>query len=186
MPRAPRAGPRGPGSARGRGRTKQPWFSESRQKETDHQCEQRRHRRQRPEFDPHQRVARERDEPDPHAHAPRGHHVPPTEPTDHGKRRHLAVFDRRGRVPSHYCDAARTRGFEISIEQDITQALTRLGGLNVMEVLVEAGPTLLNEFLARDLWDEHVIIRQRAGAPDQDVVETMTRTDVRSANYKRM
>jgi diaminohydroxyphosphoribosylaminopyrimidine deaminase/5-amino-6-(5-phosphoribosylamino)uracil reductase len=104
----------------------------------------------------------------------------------HGKRRHLAVFDRRGRVPSHYYDAARTRGFEISIEQDINQALTRLGDLNVMEVLVEAGPTLLNEFLARDLWDEHVIIRQRAGAADQDVVETMTRTDVRSTNYKRM
>jgi diaminohydroxyphosphoribosylaminopyrimidine deaminase/5-amino-6-(5-phosphoribosylamino)uracil reductase len=105
---------------------------------------------------------------------------------DHnGKRRYLAVFDRRGRVPPHYCDAARTRGFEVSLERDIVQALTRLGNLEAIEVLVEAGPTLLNEFLDRELWDEHVIIRQRAGSPDQDLVEILTRAELSPANYKR-
>ena len=104
---------------------------------------------------------------------------------DHdGKRRHLAVFDRRGRVPSLYCDAARMRGFDVSLEQDIVLALTRLGSLNVMEVLVEAGPTLLNAFLDRDLWDEHVIIRRRADSPDRDTVEIVTRTDLSPTNCK--
>ena len=103
----------------------------------------------------------------------------------HGKRRYLAIFDRRGRTPSHYCDAARMREFEVSLEQDIDWALTRLGKLEVMEVLVEAGPTLLNAFLDRDLWDEHVIIRQNAESPGHDSVEIMTRTDFPPMNYKR-
>lgn len=104
----------------------------------------------------------------------------------HGKRRYLSVIDRRGRVPSSYCDAARMRKFKVSLEQDIVQALTRLGKLKVMEVLVEAGPTLLNEFLDRDMWDEHVIIRQSDDSPGQDSVEIITRTDLSPTNYKGM
>lgn len=77
-----------------------------------------------------------------------------------GKRRHLIILDRRGRVPSAYVVAAQARGFLVSIETDLADALTHLGQAGCLEVLVEAGAELTQSILASPLWDEHVLIRQ--------------------------
>lgn len=94
-------------------------------------------------------------------------HVP-----DHpGKRRHLVVLDRRGRVPADWVEEAHARGFEVRIEGDLESALKYLGKLGVLEVLVEAGPTLTQALLSSGLWNRHVVITQgNPGMPDQ--VET--------------
>ncbi len=81
-----------------------------------------------------------------------------------GKQRHLAILDRPGRVPQSYLDAAATRGFEVAIDPSIEAALDRLGRLGALEVLVEAGPAVVEAVKAAGLWDEMVIIQQ--GPPD--------------------
>ncbi len=97
-------------------------------------------------------------------------HVP-----DHpGKRRQLVILDRRERVPAHYIAAARERGFDVSIAGDLAEAVAKLGEAGVLEVLVEAGPTLTGAILEVGLWDEDVTISQ--GEPDQ--VSIRTRQDV--------
>jgi diaminohydroxyphosphoribosylaminopyrimidine deaminase/5-amino-6-(5-phosphoribosylamino)uracil reductase len=98
-------------------------------------------------------------------------HVP-----DHfGKRRTLAILDRRGRVPAGYVTAAETRGFDVLVRKDLSDLIAELGAAGVMESLVEAGPTLLAAFLEADLWDEHVVIRKGA-AGRSDTVERRMRT----------
>ncbi|WP_184719077.1 bifunctional diaminohydroxyphosphoribosylaminopyrimidine deaminase/5-amino-6-(5-phosphoribosylamino)uracil reductase RibD [Caulobacter sp.] len=77
--------------------------------------------------------------------------------------RRLAILDRRGRTAPAYLDAARERGFVPSLHGDMSEMLAALAEDGVMEALVECGPTLLSAFLEAGLWDEHVIIRQRAG-----------------------
>ena len=80
---------------------------------------------------------------------------------DHpGKRRSLAVLDRRGRVPASYVRQAVERGFDVTIEQDLETALDRLGRSGALEVLVEAGPRVTESVLDAGLWDEHVVIRK--------------------------
>ncbi|SEQ56471.1 diaminohydroxyphosphoribosylaminopyrimidine deaminase [Faunimonas pinastri] len=85
-----------------------------------------------------------------------------------GKRRHLAILDRRARVPEAYVEAAKARGFIVSVEHDLTTALRRLADAGATEVLVEAGPEIVRSVLDGGLWDEHVVIRKsaRPGAPD--------------------
>lgn len=83
-----------------------------------------------------------------------------------GKRRHLVILDRRGRVPASYVEAAQARGFLVSIETDLANALTHLGQAGCLEVLVEAGAELTQAILSSPLWDEHVTIRQRLAADD--------------------
>lgn len=83
-----------------------------------------------------------------------------------GKRRHLVILDRRGRVPASYVEAAQARGFQVSIETDLADALTHLGQAGCLEVLIEAGTELTQSILASPLWDEHVTIRQRLAADD--------------------
>jgi diaminohydroxyphosphoribosylaminopyrimidine deaminase/5-amino-6-(5-phosphoribosylamino)uracil reductase len=98
-------------------------------------------------------------------------HVP-----DHpGKRRILAVLDRRGRTPRAYIEAAEERGFEVIVQGYLDTLLSELAAKGVLEALVEAGPTLHQAFLDLDLWDERVIVRQSPvpGAPD--AVEILTR-----------
>jgi diaminohydroxyphosphoribosylaminopyrimidine deaminase / 5-amino-6-(5-phosphoribosylamino)uracil reductase len=95
---------------------------------------------------------------------------------DHaGKRRLLAILDRRGRTPASYVKAAEARGFDVRIRGDLQDLLAELGDAGVLEALVEAGPTLLAAFLDQDLWDEQVVIRQSPDAGGPDTVDVLTR-----------
>ena len=98
-------------------------------------------------------------------------HVP-----DHaGKRRRLAILDRRGRTPPAYVRAAEARGLDVRIHRDIPTMLAELGDEGVLEALVEAGPTVLGAFLEQDLWDERVVIRQSPVVGEPDAVDIHTR-----------
>lgn len=98
---------------------------------------------------------------------------------DHpGKRRKLAILDRRGRTPASYVEAAQARGFEVWVRPDLDRLLAELGEAGVLEALVEAGPTLLDAILERGLWDEHVVIRQSATSGRPDAVERRTRRPI--------
>lgn len=85
-----------------------------------------------------------------------------------GKVRHLAILDRRGRVPAEYCEAARERGFAVHICADLDAALHLLSAASALEVLVEAGPQVTQSILNSPFWDEHVRI-----AVDTDGSERM-------------
>lgn len=98
-------------------------------------------------------------------------HVP-----DHaGRRRRLAILDRRGRTPDRYLREAAARGLDASLHADLDAMLDALGAAGVLTALVEAGPTLRAAILERGLWDEEVVFRRAAepGAPDR--VETRGR-----------
>ncbi len=82
-----------------------------------------------------------------------------------GKRRFLALLDRRGRVPQTYIDAARARGFDVFRAAGLDDALVRLGARGALEVLVEAGPSVTAAVLEAGLADEHVLITR--GDPDR-------------------
>ncbi len=91
-------------------------------------------------------------------------HVP-----DHsGKTRYLVIADRSGRIENEapgYVDAARSRGFEVIVTKDWHSELRRLVARGVLEVLVEAGPTLSDEVLSSE-WDEQWLIQRVNGAED--------------------
>lgn len=87
-----------------------------------------------------------------------------------GKTRHLVIVDRRGRVPDSYVEKACNAGFAVTVETSLKDALQRLGQAGVLEVLVEAGPTLLDAVLATDLWDEHVTITQAPEVENADQI----------------
>ena len=88
-------------------------------------------------------------------------HVP-----DHpAVRRWLVIMDRRGRVPNNYILEAESRGFQVRVEQDLESAVKFLGRKGVLQVLVEAGPTLSKAVLQTSFWCRHVLITQ--GNPDR-------------------
>lgn len=98
-------------------------------------------------------------------------HVP-----DHpGKSRWLAILDRRGRVSTSYLSQARLNGFQIHIGSDLSETLRFLGSKDVLEVLVEAGPTLTQTLLEGGFWNEHVLIQQEPGAEDQVEIRLRSR-----------
>ena len=80
-----------------------------------------------------------------------------------GKRRFLAILDRRGQVPAAYLQAAEGRGFKTFIATDIAAALRHLGVLGALEVLVEAGPAVLQAVRDGGFWDEWITIVQGEG-----------------------
>ena len=82
-------------------------------------------------------------------------HVP-----DFQKRRWLAILDRRGRVTSDYIDAAKTRGLDAFIYQDICTALQDLAAKGSQDILVEAGPALSQSILDSDCWTMSVTLQQ--------------------------
>lgn len=99
--------------------------------------------------------------------------------SDHvGKRRVLAVLDRRGRTPPRYVEAAKARGFEVLVRGDLPALLAELGAAGVVEALVEAGPTLLGAFVGQGLWDERVVIRQDPVPGRPDTVDVFLRRPV--------
>lgn len=99
--------------------------------------------------------------------------------TDHsGKRRRLAILDRRRRTPAAYIEAAGARGFDVVVHDELPALISELAKAGVVEALVEAGPTLLEAFLQQELWDELVVIRQSPFSGGQDTVELRTRSSL--------
>jgi diaminohydroxyphosphoribosylaminopyrimidine deaminase / 5-amino-6-(5-phosphoribosylamino)uracil reductase len=93
-------------------------------------------------------------------------HVP-----DHpGKRRLLTVLDRRGRVSKDWLESREKQGFELLAyppEADFNEFLRILGHRGVLELLVEAGPSVSASILTQGLWDEQVRIEVLSnGQPD--------------------
>lgn len=86
------------------------------------------------------------------------------------KPRHLVILDRRGRVSKSYLAEAHKAGFQAQIETSFEGALLRLGQAGVLEVLIEAGPTLLDMVLASGFWDEHIKISQAVDAKSEDCI----------------
>lgn len=84
-----------------------------------------------------------------------------------GKRRFLAMMDRRKQVPESYINAARQRGFEPLIYDDIESALKDLAVKGVRDILVEAGPALSQTMLDSHLWNMSVTIQHA----DTDVID---------------
>lgn len=76
------------------------------------------------------------------------------------KKRILIVMDRRSRTPNEWLEAARSRGFEVSVAQELAATLRELGRRGVLKVLVEAGPILSSSILSLGFWNEHVVITQ--------------------------
>jgi diaminohydroxyphosphoribosylaminopyrimidine deaminase/5-amino-6-(5-phosphoribosylamino)uracil reductase len=95
--------------------------------------------------------------------------------------RRLAILDRRRRTPLDYLQDARARGFEPSLHDDIPALLEELAASDVLEALVECGPSLLTAFLEADHWDEHVVIRQAVRTGQADQIETITRIAARAS-----
>ena len=98
--------------------------------------------------------------------------------SDHpGKRRWLVILDRRGRVSAEWRARAEARGFRVLVATDYREALRRLGSAGVLEVLVEAGPTLSSALLRGEdggcLWQRHVVIH--SGDPDRIEIFNATR-----------
>ncbi len=95
---------------------------------------------------------------------------------DHaGRRRRLAILDRRARTPQAYLDAAEARGLDTSLHADIPALLDGLGAAGVLCALVEAGPTLRQAFVDGGFWDEEVVFQQSATPGEPDRVEVRTR-----------
>jgi diaminohydroxyphosphoribosylaminopyrimidine deaminase/5-amino-6-(5-phosphoribosylamino)uracil reductase len=81
-------------------------------------------------------------------------------PDHQGKKRILLLSDRRRRVTEAWLEKARENGFEIHFADSLEEGLDYLGKKGVLQVLVEAGPTLRDAWLASGLWDESVVIQQ--------------------------
>ena len=82
------------------------------------------------------------------------------------KSRILAILDRRGRISDDYLNAAQSRGLRPMIVTDLAHALAKLADMGCNEVLIEAGPSILNSLEPTDLWDEWVLIRHSPSGDD--------------------
>lgn len=91
---------------------------------------------------------------------------------DHpGKERLLVLSDRRRRIPASWLKKAEANHFRIHFADSIESGLDFLGKNGALQVLVEAGPTLRDAWLASGLWDESVVISQGVGDDDDVKVE---------------
>ena len=76
---------------------------------------------------------------------------------DHpGKKRHVVILDRRRRVPQDYLAALAGNGLVPHIADDFDAALRYLADQGCLQVLVEAGPTLLSTIESRGCWQKWV------------------------------
>jgi diaminohydroxyphosphoribosylaminopyrimidine deaminase/5-amino-6-(5-phosphoribosylamino)uracil reductase len=72
------------------------------------------------------------------------------------------------RVTPEYLATARSRGFLVHVLRYTPQeALRFLGSQGVIEVLVEAGPTLTEVFLSENLWNEKWTFTSTSSGPDR-------------------
>ena len=85
------------------------------------------------------------------------------------KKRFLLVSDRRGRVGRDWQDKARKNGFTLHSPSSLEEGLDYLGKNGVLQVLIEAGPTLRDAWLQSGLWDESVVILQGEGDADDEI-----------------
>lgn len=99
-------------------------------------------------------------------------------PDHHGRRRLLAILDRRRRVPESYFEAARGRGLDPVRYDALEDALDDLGARGVLSVLVEAGPTLRRSILATNLWDEEIVFQKDGDPTRPDRVRILERAPV--------
>ena len=64
------------------------------------------------------------------------------------------------------------------METSLPDAVARMGQIGALEILVEAGPTLLDAVLSSELWDEHCTIRQSAGPTGADRIDIRLRAEI--------
>ncbi len=94
---------------------------------------------------------------------------------DHpGKKRILAILDRRKRVPSSWLKCAEKRGLIPFIYDNLGEAINDLAYREVREVLVEAGPPLSQAILKDGYWTMDVAIHK--GNPDDTIITTFNPT----------
>ncbi len=93
------------------------------------------------------------------------------------KERYLVLSDRRRQVGPEWLAKAERNGFKIHFAESLEEGLDFLGKNGVLEVLVEAGPTLRHEWLESGLWDETVVIIQGKNN-DDDQVEIQFRSEL--------
>jgi diaminohydroxyphosphoribosylaminopyrimidine deaminase/5-amino-6-(5-phosphoribosylamino)uracil reductase len=86
-----------------------------------------------------------------------------------GKRRWLAIIDRRQRVPENYLNEARNRGLDAVVYPTVDGALEDLKAKGVRDILVEAGPKLSQAMFDSQFWCMSVTIHQ--GDPDRIEVQ---------------
>jgi len=92
-----------------------------------------------------------------------------------GKRRILAIFDRRKRVPKEYIEQAAMRGLDAVFYDDLNKCIENLTARGVRDILVEAGPALSDFILASPYWAMKVDIHKAA----QDRVKTEFNKDIK-------
>ncbi len=89
---------------------------------------------------------------------------------DHPKKqRYLLLSDRENRVPTAWKKKAEANGFILHNAPSFEEGLDFLGKKGILQVLVEAGPTLRKAWLNSGLWDESVVITQGEENADDDI-----------------
>jgi diaminohydroxyphosphoribosylaminopyrimidine deaminase/5-amino-6-(5-phosphoribosylamino)uracil reductase len=102
---------------------------------------------------------------------------------DHaGKERWLVLSDRRRRVSKDWLAKAERNGFHPYFADSLEAGLDFLGKKGVLEVLVEAGPSFRDTWLASGLWDESVVIQQSKQQDGDDEVKVEFRSDLGEEN----
>jgi diaminohydroxyphosphoribosylaminopyrimidine deaminase/5-amino-6-(5-phosphoribosylamino)uracil reductase len=115
-------------------------------------------------------------------------HVPDHSYGNSPKARWLAILDRRGRIEPAAITQAKQNGFEVYIGKDLEETLQFLGSKGVLEVLVEAGPTLSQAIITEGFWNQHVLIKQGSPSTEsgissiEDTVEIRYRSEQKNKN----
>ena len=95
-------------------------------------------------------------------------------PDFEAKKRYLMVIDRNNLLQDQWEQSVKEHGMIPLKTATIHEALFELGKRGVLEVLIEAGPTLSKVFFDEGLWDEHVQMIEGAplaqGTREQDQV----------------
>ena len=87
---------------------------------------------------------------------------------DHAdKRRWLGILDRRRRVPQSYLDAARTRGFDPVIYDDLATSIADLHQKGAQDILIESGPALSEAVKEAGLHTMEIIAQQTDSGIDK-------------------
>lgn len=70
--------------------------------------------------------------------------------------RWIVVMDRNSKTPKAWIESREKAGFKVKTFPKFKDALVFLGNEGCLQVLVEAGPTLVQALQTEQLWDEHV------------------------------